>query len=366
LRRLHRPIVLTLCLLLVACGGSTPSAGPAARPAAGADGPSAGAGAPPAGAAAAEAPTPALAPAKIRIAYVTLAPNVLPAVWLATDYGLFDKYGLDAELTFIAGSAKIAGALVAGEIDVAVGPGEVAMGPGLEGADTVMIASWAYKMGFSLMGKPYLQSPADVRGRRVGITRRGSNSELWVNAVLSPFGLQPEVDYTLLAVGGLFEQIAALENGATDVGVIGIPANLRARELGYRELLSPEQSVIDFADVGLVTTRRYLRDQPELVDRLLRVSAEGVAMIFDDPARTLDSIRRYTEVEDQAQLDETLAFQRLRTTRDMMPTPAGLQKSMEELARSNPRAATVNPEDFVDLTAVRRLNDSGFIQSLYR
>ena len=45
--------------------------------------------------------------------------------------------GLDAELTYIAGAAKIAGALVAGEIDVAVGPGEVAMGPGLEGADTM-------------------------------------------------------------------------------------------------------------------------------------------------------------------------------------------------------------------------------------
>jgi ABC-type nitrate/sulfonate/bicarbonate transport system substrate-binding protein len=310
--------------------------------------------------------TPAAAPTKIRIGYVTLAPNVLPTVWLATDYGLFDKYGLDAELTYIAGSAKIAGALVAGEIDVVVGPAEVAMGPGLEGADTVMIASWAYKMGFSLMGQPYVQSAADVRGRRVGITRRGSNSELWVNAVLAPFGLQPETDYTLLAVGGLFEQIAALENGAIDVGVIGIPANLRGRELGYRELLPPEQSVIDFADVGLVTTRRYLREQPETVDRVLRVSAEGVAIIFDDTARTLDSIRRYTEVEDAAQLDETLAFQRLRTTREMMPTPAGLQKAMEELARSNPRAATANPADFVDLTAVRRLNDSGFIQSLAR
>jgi ABC-type nitrate/sulfonate/bicarbonate transport system substrate-binding protein len=360
MRSLDWCFVLALSLVLAACGAPAQPARPAAVPAASA------------GATAADpaASRPGLtsagAPAKIRIGYVTLAPNVLPAVWLPTDYGLFDKYGLDAELTYIAGSAKIAGALLAGEIDVAVGPGEVAMGPGLEGADTVMIASWAYKMGFSLMGQPYVQSPADVRGRRVGITRRGSNSELWVNAVLSPFGLQPETDYTPLAVGGLFEQIAALENRAIDVGVIGIPANLRGRELGYHDLLPPEQSVIDFADVGLVTTRRYLQAQPELVDRLLRVSAEGVAMIFDDAPRTLDSIRRYTEVEDQAQLDETLAFQRLRTTRDMMPTAAGLQKAMEELARGNPRAATANPEDYVDLTAVRRLNDSGFIQSLRR
>src|SRR4051812_35312507 len=115
------PIALTLSLVLSACGAPAQPAGPAAVPAA-----SAGAavgGAPPAADPAAPRPglTSAGAPAKIRIAYVTLAPNVLPAVWLATDYGLFDKYGLEAKLTYIAGAAKIAGALVAGEIDVAVG-----------------------------------------------------------------------------------------------------------------------------------------------------------------------------------------------------------------------------------------------------
>jgi NitT/TauT family transport system substrate-binding protein len=229
-----------------------------------------------------------------------------------------------------------------------------------------MIASWAHKMGFALQSVPSIQSVADVRGKRIGVTRRGSNSELWVNAVLAPFGLQPERDYALLAVGGLYEQIAALENGAIDVGVIGIPANLRGRELGFRDLLTPEQSVIDFADVGLVTTRRYLREQPEAVDRLLRVSAEGVALIFNNGEATMDAIRRYLEVEDRAQIEETLAFQRLRTTRDMMPTAAGLQKAQEELARNNPKAADIKPEDFVDLTMVRRLNDSGFIPSLYR
>jgi NitT/TauT family transport system substrate-binding protein len=344
---------VVLGLLLSAC------AGPGSRPASEGT-----AGSPSSAPAAERAPAPA-PPVKVRVGYVTLAPNVLPAVWLATDYGLFDKYGVDAELTYIAGAAKIAGALVAGEIDVVVGPAEVAMGPGLEGADTIMICSWAYKMGFALMGQPHVQSVADVRGKRVGVTRRGSNSELWASAVLSPFGLQAERDYALLAVGGQFEQIAALVNNAIDVGVIGIPANLRGRELGFRDLLTPDQSVIDFADVGLVTTRRYLREQPEAIDRLLRVSAEGVAIIFNDGERTIDSLRRYTEVEDRGQLEETLAFQRLRTTREMLPTLAGLQKAAEELARNNPKAATINPEEFVDLAAVRRLNDSGFVKSLY-
>jgi len=301
---------------------------------------------------------------RVRAAYVALTGNMLPA-WIAADQGIYARYGLDVELTYITGAAKIAQALVAREIDVAIAPAEVAMGPGVEGADSVMIASWAYKMGFSLMGQPDIQSVADVRGKRIGVTRRGSNSDIWAAAVLEPFGLQPERDYSPLAVGGQFEQIAALQNGAIDVGVIGVPANLQARQLGFRDLLTPEQSVIDFADVGLVTTRGYLGEQPETIDRLLRGSAEGVAVIFNDAERTVDALKRYTDVEDRAQLEETLAFQRWRTTRDMLPTPAGLARALDELARGNPKAASAKPDDFVDLTAVRRLNESGFIQSLY-
>jgi NitT/TauT family transport system substrate-binding protein len=309
------------------------------------------------------APPPA--PAKLRIAYVTMAANTLP-MWMAADYGVFARYGLDVELMYIEGAARIAGALVAGEIDLACGPAEVAMGPGIQGADTVMIASWADKMGFALMGQPEIRTLADVRGKRLGVTRRGSNSEIWAGAVLAPQGLEADRDYTVLAVGGLYEQIAALQARSIDVGVVGIPANLKGRELGLHEVIPLEQSVIPFADVGLVTTRRYLAANRDVVDRLLRASAETVAMIYDQPEQTLATIEKYNELADRAQLEETLRFQQLRTTRTMLPTEEGLRRAMDELARHNPAAANAKAEDFVDATLVRQLNDSGFIQGLGR
>lgn len=343
----------SMALFVAACATPAPQADPAGAPVGAASAPSG------------AAPAPPLAPAKVRIAYVTMAANTLP-MWMAADYGVFARYGLDVELIYIEGAARIAGALAAGEIDFASGPAEVAMGPGVQGADTVMIASWADKMGFALMGQPAIRTLADVRGKRLGVTRRGSNSELWASAVLTPQGLEADRDYTVLAVGGLFEQIAALQAGSIDVGVVGIPANLKGRELGFHEVIPLEQSVIEFADVGLVTTRRYLAARPEVVDRLLRASAETVAMIFDQPEQTIASIERYSEVHDRAQLEETLAFQQLRTTRTMLPTEAGLRRAMEELARNNPAAAGAKPEDFVDLARVRQLNDSGFVQGLAR
>ena len=181
-----------------------------------------------------EAPTP---PQRVRAAFVAIASSMLPA-WIAKDERLYERYGLDVELAYVAGAAKIAEALLAGELDVGIAPATSAFGPGLEGADTVMLASWANKLGFSALVQPGLQTVADLRGKRVGVSRRGSNSEIWAAAVLGSFGLEPERDYTVLSIGGQAEQLAALQNGAIDVAIMTPPLNLRARQLGFRELLS--------------------------------------------------------------------------------------------------------------------------------
>jgi ABC-type nitrate/sulfonate/bicarbonate transport system substrate-binding protein len=189
------PLVL---LLLAAC--AAPSGGTApARPAE-------------AEAGAAQTP-PAARP--VRAAYVVLGSAALPA-WLAEDEGIFARYGLAVELTYIAGQVRIGEALVAGELDVGIGPAELAIGPALEGADLAMVASWNNRTAFSAVVQPDIRSVADLQGKRVGVTRRRSLSETWANMTLSQFGLVPERDYALLAIGGQAEQLAALQAGAVD------------------------------------------------------------------------------------------------------------------------------------------------------
>ena len=208
--------------------------------------------------------------------------------------------------------------------------------------------------------------PCRPRDKRIGVTRRGSNSEIWSNAVLGKFGLQPDRDYTVLSVGGQAEQLAALQNGALDAAILTPPTNLVARQLGFKELLSYRDYSLDFANVGVVTTRRYLAAQPDIVDRFLRASAEGVAVMLTNAEVTRKVLTHYTEADDPAMLDEAIAFEHSRTARDILPTPAGMRGAMEELASSNPKAATANPDDFLELGPIKRLNDSGFIAGLYK
>jgi NitT/TauT family transport system substrate-binding protein len=349
-------VLALLGSLLAACAAP---GGPAASGGAPAAGSGQGAAA---GSASAAAPAP---PVRVRAAYVAIASNMTPA-WIDEAEGIYQKYGLDVELSYIAGAAKISEALIAGELDFGVAPASSAIGPGLEGIDTVMLASWTSKLSFSALVQSGIQAATDLRDKRIGVTRRGSNSEIWSNAVLGKFGMQADRDYTVLAVGGQAEQLAALQNGALDAAILTPPTNLLARQMGFKELLSYKDYSLDFANVGAVTTRRYVQAQPDVVDRFLRASAEGVAIMMQDPDVTRRVLTQYTKVDDPAMLDETLAFEYSRTSRDMLPTPEGMRGAMEELASNNPKAATANPEDYLDLVPLKRLIDSGFIAGLYK
>ena len=206
-----------------------------------------------------------------------------------------------------------------------------------------MVAAWANKMAFSLFVQPTIQTTDQLRDKRLSVTRRGSASEIWAGAILERFGLESERDYHFVAVGGQPEQLAALQAGGTDGAIIGPPTNVRARQMGLRELLSYQEYFLPMADVGLVTSRRYLREHPDVVERLLRASAEAVALEFAQPERALASLARGTETDDRELLEETLRFQDSRTDRTMTPSPDGMRAAVDELARSNPKAGDGKP-----------------------
>jgi ABC-type nitrate/sulfonate/bicarbonate transport system substrate-binding protein len=240
------------------------------------------------------------------------------------------------------------------------------MGPGLQGADLVAIASWASKNAFSLYTQPSITSVEDLRGKRIATSRRGSLSELWASEVLGRYGMEPERDYAVLPLGGQPEQLAGLQNGAVDAAALAVPTNIIARKAGLRELLGYRENALEFASLGVVTSRHYLSARPDVSERFLKAMGEGVAMMLQDTDASLAVLSERLKVDDREMLEESLKFNRYTTNRDMMPTAEGLQAAMDSLAVNNPAAVGADPTKYVDFTLIRKLNDSGFINSLYR
>src|SRR5690242_3536525 len=144
--------------------------------------------------------------------------------WIAEEVGLFRKYGLDFQLVYISSSSLVTAALLSGDGEVAINGGDGIIRAFSQGAnDLVFIGSAKNTLTHSLLGKPEIKRPEELRGRKLGLTRLGSNSHYFVNQVLRHYGIDP-TEITLIQTGGQTENLGALFNGVVDAATMTGPA----------------------------------------------------------------------------------------------------------------------------------------------
>ena len=164
------------------------------------------------------------------------------SIWVAEEKGLFKKHGIDAEVIIIGGGAsRVVSSLIAGEIQFSVGGGDSVIRSSLRGADTVVMAS-PLKTGLQrLMVRPEIKTPAELKGKKVAITRFGSASHWVLQLFLRKWGMRME-DIQTVQLGSSPAMFASLEKGAVDGAVFTIPTFFVAEDRGYRSPRRPRRS----------------------------------------------------------------------------------------------------------------------------
>jgi NitT/TauT family transport system substrate-binding protein len=146
---------------------------------------------------------PALAADKLRIGYG--APSVAMSVlWITKEGKLFEKNGLDVEVLYLE-SVLVQRALIAGNIDYGEMTGSLMAAPKLQGADLVMIAGFLNQLIYRLVTRPEIKAIADLRGKRVAVSRFGAGADRATRFLLTKLGFNPEKDVVLIQVGGADE-----------------------------------------------------------------------------------------------------------------------------------------------------------------
>jgi len=147
----------------------------------------------------------------VRIAYSSISGAMLP-LWVAKDKGLFEKHGVDVEVTYIRGLAVEA--LLAGEVQFVRASPPAVVRSTLKGADLAIIANTINVPVFSLMTKPDIKKPDDLRGKKVGVTNLGDSPDLVLSLILEKWGLQRGKDVTVLGIhGGMPELLISVSKG---------------------------------------------------------------------------------------------------------------------------------------------------------
>ncbi len=311
--------------------------------------------------------TPALllGQSKLKVAYSSVTGNQAP-LWIAQDRGIFKKNGLEVELIFIEGGSRVVQAMVAGDTPIAhVGATPVITG-NLRGADLAMIAATVNKILFQFFTTQDVSRPEDLKGKRVGISRFGSGSDFALRAALKELGLEPNKDVAILQLGTTPVRMAALEAGSIRGTVLLPPETLMAKKKGYRLLVDLAASRFEFLNMGVATSRAFAKSQPHMVRSFIKSYVEGIYFFKTQAAESMKILSRHTRTEDQEILGEIYDLYQKVFPKKPYVSAQGVQNILDDLVRGQAKGRETRAGAMIDNQFVKELDESGFIDSLYR
>jgi NitT/TauT family transport system substrate-binding protein len=350
-------VALALSAACASGGVAPPSAPKASAPAAAAP-----AVAPPAAQPAVQ-PSPAPQPVALKTAYTTTAASMAP-LWVAKDAGILAELGLDAELSLIGSGQAMLGALLSGEVPISMAGGNQIAEANLQGGEYLIVASCMPFIPNAVYVHPSIQRPEDLRGKVLGTSNFGSVTHVALRAAFEHWGFEEGRDVTVIRTGGVPEVLAAMQSGATMGGAFSPPQTFQVRDLGYRELLDLATTRYEFASSAASTTRRYLTDRPDVVERYVKALIRGAHTFKTDRDLAVNAIMQYGRIDDRAVAEETWAWYRDKLSDDLVMSPKALENHLRTAAEQNPAALSARPEQFVDNGIVERLKASGYVEQV--
>ncbi|MGH7833633.1 MAG: ABC transporter substrate-binding protein, partial [Candidatus Binatia bacterium] len=291
------------------------------------------------------------------------------SLWVAEEKGLFKKHGIDPEVIIIGGGAsRVVSSLIAGEIQFSVGGGDAVIRSSLKGADTVLVAS-PMKTGLQrLMVRPEIKSPADIKGKKVAITRFGSASHWVLQLFLRKWGMRTD-DIQILQLGSSPAMLVSLEKGGIEGAVFTIPTFFVAEERGYRILADPAEMDIYYLQNSVDTTKSFLRNRRDLALRFVKGLCEGIAYFKKHRKESLGVLQKKLRIQSAQEKDIKYleASYNLLAAKFYNPapyaTPKAIETTLEFISGDEPKARGADPKMFVDESLVREIEASGFIKS---
>jgi len=289
--------------------------------------------------------------------------GVMSPIWVAQEEGLFKKHGLDIELIHIASTSKAIQSMLSGEIQFTTADALNSIQAVAAGADVVMICEGVNRFVFSLMARPELKRVADLKGKKIGITRLGSSTHTAVLYVAAKAGLGPN-DYTLLQLGEVPNILTTLLAGQIDAGALSPPTNSRAKKAGLHELVNLGVDGPEYPSTVIASSRAYVKINPDTTRRMVRALGEGLNLFKANRQIGIRAIQKYTRLKDPEILEDT--YNQFRDAFDPVPyvSRTGIASLLAGMAEKEPKVRQLKYEDVADMRFVAEAEKEGFFRKL--
>ena len=300
------------------------------------------------------------------LAYTATSPYQAVLI-VAQEVGLFRKHNLDPTLVFTTGGSLGIQAMIGGDVAMTLSDGSSSVVSKLAGVDVLVIASLLNTFPYSLISLPEIKKVDQLKGAKIAVSRFGSATDVAVKMALAKVGLNAEKDVTLLQIGAQTARYVALQSRNVQATIITPPFTLTARKAGMQTLIDMSELNIPFQLTALLALRPYLKSNPDMVLAVIRTLSEAIHFYKREKETTIKILGKYLKTDDREALEETHREIAVKAMPEKpYPTLPGIKTILDETALRNPKAKGLKPEDFVDSSFVKKVDDEGLFARLYK
>jgi ABC-type nitrate/sulfonate/bicarbonate transport system substrate-binding protein len=294
------------------------------------------------------------------------APSIAMALpWFAEEARLYSKHDLDFQLVYIASSGIVTAAMSGGNGSVAIVGGEGPIRAYLSGnTDFVFIGSVKNVLTHSIMGKPDIKKPEDLKGKRIGVGRIGGNSHYFTVLATRQKGLDPLRDVNLIQTGGAPETFLALATGAVDAASMTTPQDTRAAFQGFNYVIDGREIKPLYVATGFVTLRSVIAKRPKVISQFMHVMAESLKIMLTDRELAFRLMSKKIGLTDRKVFDAAYT-QELKVLEPRLDIKSGaIQATLDEIAKTDPRAKQITAPQLIDRRFLEEMEKDGTFERL--
>jgi NitT/TauT family transport system substrate-binding protein len=308
---------------------------------------------------------------KLRLGDVSM--NKLPFI-LAYDKGIYKKHGIDIIPKFTQGSVDVirkSGIIVPEEFILqedeftelcicGTAPSIVGLTTEAGRWDPVFLGSTHLQARWRIIGKPEINSPEQLKGKRIGYSGVGAVTHFYALSFAIMMGWDPKMDWSMMgdALG-----VDALTKGYVDAIIAPELHGTMAIDAGFKVIADFQDYDLPVAGSGFAVNRQWLKNNDELARRFIKAAVEALALMKTDKDSTFETMGKWYQMSDPEIME---MFYDEASKVPMKPYPAvdGIRRVMELYDSHEMRKYKL--EHFYDASYVKELDDNGFIDSLYK
>ena len=284
-------------------------------------------------------------------------------VWMAQDAGLDAKEGLKVESISMEGGSRGVQVLLSEEIQAMhVGLAPVVQA-NKQGADLRLVTSTANTIPIALFTSPSIQTAQELKGKTIGISTFGSETDVAVSIALQRLGLTRQ-DVTISQIGGSSQRFAALVAGRIDAAPLLEPTITAAKEKGFYSLIDLAAANTPWIFDGVVVTSSYLKDHRDTLTHFVKAYIAGAYLALSDVQKAKALIAQKYKTNDPIVIDATYSdFKRLMPL-DAEPSTAGANNVLAQLQSIGFEVGSKDVTSYIDISIIHSLKSEGYINAM--